>query len=107
MPTTLTHPHPHAHRHIPWAYFLALAITFVIILGLALGPSIAIRQPSLIPVTGYRNANELFRQEELKLYDHPASSLGSDSFYEYRMGEWPVKPVDSRFEFRRGEWFGN
>jgi hypothetical protein len=106
MPTTLTHPHQ-VHHHIPWAFFLALAVTFVIIMVLALGPSINIREFTRIPATNNQNANELFRQEELTLYSRLSSSLGSASFYEYRMGEWPVKPIDARFEFRRGEWFGN
>jgi len=106
MPTTLTNPHQ-VHNQIPWAFFIALAVTFVIILVLALGPSIIVSESTHAPVIRNQNANELFRQEERALYDRPSSSLGSASFYEYRMGEWPVKPVDPRYEFRRGEWFGN
>lgn len=107
MPATLTHTHTHTQHHVPWLLIFAVAIVFVVILTFALGPSITIPAPSLIPATGNQNANELFRQEELMLYNRTSSSVGSESFYEYRMGEWPVKQIDARYEFRRGEWFGN
>ncbi len=107
MPTTLAHVH-HQH-HVPWSLIIALAVAFLIVVIIALAPVITLPGPSLIPVTGNQaSARELFRQEELTLYyNRVPSSMGSDSFYEFRMGEWPSAPVDARYEFRRGEWFGN
>ena len=106
MPHVLPHTHTH-HNYMAWYLILIVAAAFVFVLTIALGPTISLRGPAIIPATGNQNAQEVFRQEELALYSHPVSSIGSDSFYAYRMDEWPVKPIDARYEFRRGEWFGN
>ena len=111
---------------------LAVAVTVVAILTIAVAPSIVMPKPAAIPETGGPNAHDLFRQEELALYNRPAaSSIGSPAFFEYRRGEWSLGAVDpvgafrqeelllyghsadssiggaAFYEYRRGEWTGN
>ena len=112
-----------------------IAAVLIVLLGLLLFrpglPSITASNQPMIPDTGRQNAQELFRSEELALYDRPAaSSIGSPSFYEYRRGEWTSGSLDvtgefrqeelllykrhagsslgspAFYDYRRGEWFG-
>lgn len=107
MPATLAH-HTHHHFNMVWGMFVILiAAILVILIMAALTPNITLPGTSIIPVTGNQSANEMFRQEELALYNRTTSSIGSESFYAFRMGEWATKPIDARYEFRHGEWFGN
>jgi hypothetical protein len=82
----------------------AVAVTLIAILTIAIAPSVISSQPALIPGTGGSNANDLFRQEELALYDRPtASSIGGPAFFEYRRGEWSIGVVDAMSAFRQEE----
>jgi hypothetical protein len=119
-------------RNVSLYIIAAVAITFLGLLIRPGMPAITVARQPLIPDTGgQQSAQELFRSEELALYDRPAaSSIGSPSFYEYRRGEWTSGPLDvtgefrqeelllykrqaassigspAFYDYRRGEWFG-
>jgi hypothetical protein len=79
----------------------------IVLIGLLLQPVLPVitgPRPALIPVTGNHNAGDLFRQEELSLYDRPAaSSIGSPSFLDYRRGEWSTSGMSAAESFRHDE----
>ena len=116
-------------RNISLYLVAAMAITLLGLLMKPGIPSITLARKVLIPDTGSKNAADIFRQEELALYNRPAaSSIGSPSFFEYRRGEWSTGGMSaadafrheelalynrqaassigspSFFEYRRGEW---
>ena len=101
---------------------VAAAVTLLAVLAIAIDPSIVLRpssnvpasedlslpaRPVVIPVTGGQEAHDLFRREELALYDRlglSTSSIGGPAFYEYRRGEWVmIGSIDPIGEFRREE----
>lgn len=67
-------------------------------------PSLSVSRPAAIPVTGSHEAQELFRSEELALYNRPAaSSIGSPAFYAYRQAEWSTAGMSASEVFRHEE----
>lgn len=118
-------------RNVSLYLVAAMAITLLGLLMKPGIPSITLSRKVLIPDTGSKNAADIFRQEELALYNRPAaSSIGSPSFFEYRRGEWSTGGMSaaeafrheelalydrqaassigspSFYDYRRGEWFG-
>ena len=63
----------------------ALAIALVVLLTLAVVPSIAAPQPAIIPVTGSQNAYAEFIRGEKVIYANPARS--SKALSAYHIGE--------------------
>ncbi|MGE5250599.1 MAG: hypothetical protein ACM3QS_10355 [Bacteroidota bacterium] len=83
---------------------VALAVVLVMSAVLAIRAFIAAPRHAVIPATGGQNAQALFRQEELSLYNRPAaSSVGGPAFFEYRRGEWSTHSVDAMGQFRQEE----
>ena len=101
----------------------ALAIMTVVLLTLALAPSITLRSPAVIPVTGAQSSNLEFRRGEWttgasayqayldQRYDeqHLGKAIDAQAVYlEFRHGEQTtgVNAEKARLDFRRGEWSG-
>src|SRR6266508_4459109 len=80
----------------------AVAIMIVVLLTLAVVPSIAVRGPAIIPVTGVQSSNLEFRRGEWT-----AGASAYQAYLDQRYGEQhqghAINAQDAYLEFRRGE----